>query len=302
MNPQVVLTRLQDTARITRKSKTSPEVKTGQNMLVASDDVTETESEVQGEAAAATAAKINHNKSAPQKTRENAEDSSESESTLVENESERTVVAYEEMQKSIELNLEPERNKNAKETAVDADDSEKNSSNGRDKVQESEGVSGKSPKSTKTQETAETQENASWEDLEEDEEANEPPIKTKELSIILNKCDKKALAKKNQLRAISTPNKNESHLQSNVTFMDRSEAADISAIPILSPPTSRKTKKTVNEASFQFRTKRGRSDDMFDNLIDQEPKRAKSSHKTTETASSSSTRAGRTPRKNPKYK
>ena len=104
-------------------------------------------------------------------------------------------------------------------------------------------------------ETAKAQENASWEDLEEEEddaqEANEPPIKSKESSMIVKKCDKKALVKKNHLRAISTPNKNESHLQSNVTFMDRSEA-DISAIPILSPPTSKKTtKKIVNEASFQ---------------------------------------------------
>ena len=116
--------------------------------MLASDDVTDTESEVQGEAAAATTAKINDNKSAPKKTRETAEDSSESESTLVENESEQTVVASKELQKSIELNLEPENNENAKEVQ---DDSEKNSSNGRDKVQESEGVSGKSPKSTKTQ-------------------------------------------------------------------------------------------------------------------------------------------------------
>jgi hypothetical protein len=46
-----------------------------------------------------------------------------------------------------------------------------------------------------------------------------------------------------------TPNKNETILQANVTFMDRS--ADISSIPVLSPPKSRKARKPVNEASFQ---------------------------------------------------
>ncbi len=44
---------------------------------------------------------------------------------------------------------------------------------------------------------------------------------------------------KNDLRAISTPNK--SQLKDNVTFMDDS-AANISAIPVLSPPTPARTK------------------------------------------------------------
>ena len=56
------------------------------------------------------------------------------------------------------------------------------------------------------------------------------------------------------LQAISTPNRNETHLQTDVTFMNQSEA-DISAIPVLSPPspttTKKSSKKTVNEASFQ---------------------------------------------------
>merc|ERR1712110_52880 len=105
--------------------------------------------------------------------------------------------------------------------------------------------------------------------------------------------------RKVQLRAISTPNKNESFLQSNVTI----NAADISAIPVLTPPTTRKAKTTVNEASFQFRKKRGRtSDDMFDEIAVQKPKKAKSSQKTAEQPSPSTTRSGRTPRKNPKYK
>lgn len=74
------------------------------------------------------------------------------------------------------------------------------------------------------------------------------------------------------LRAISTPNRNESHLQTDVTFMNQSEA-DISAIPVLSPPTptrKKSSKKTVNEASFQWgQKKRGR--DLFDEIASNEP-------------------------------
>ena len=134
-----------------------------------------------------------------------------------------------------------------------------------------EGVSGKfSPKSRQiAAETAEIekqqQNNASWEDLEEEaEEANEPepvikfkkhvpvkkPVKSTPAKSPPKKLSKAArFAQKNKLRAISTPNKNESMLQDNVTFMDRS--ADISSIPVLSPPKSRKARKPVNEASFQ---------------------------------------------------
>ena len=65
----------------------------------------------------------------------------------------------------------------------------------------------------------------------------------------LSKTAKFAQKSQNKLRAISTPNKNETILQANVTFMDRS--ADISSIPVLSPPKSRKARKPVNEASFQ---------------------------------------------------
>ena len=56
------------------------------------------------------------------------------------------------------------------------------------------------------------------------------------------------------LRAISTPNRNESHLQTDVTFMNQSEA-DISAIPVLSPPTpTRKklSKKTVKSFTLSL--------------------------------------------------
>merc|ERR1712083_1279444 len=63
-------------------------------------------------------------------------------------------------------------------------------------------------------------------------------------------------ARRTQLRAISTPNKNESYLQSNVTI----NAAEISAIPVLTPPTTRKAKSTVREASFQFRKNRGQNE------------------------------------------
>jgi hypothetical protein len=86
----------------------------------------------------------------------------------------------------------------------------------------------------------------SWEDVQE--EVQKPTTTKKKAPT----CK----TKKNLLRAISTPNRNESHLQSNVTFMDRSDA-DLSAIPVLSPPTVRKGKKktapppVVNEASFQ---------------------------------------------------
>lgn len=60
--------------------------------------------------------------------------------------------------------------------------------------------------------------------------------------------------KKSHLRAISTPNQDETHLQANVTFMERSEAADISAIPVLSPLSAKKGRqkaKVVKEASSQ---------------------------------------------------
>ncbi len=74
---------------------------------------------------------------------------------------------------------------------------------------------------------------------------------------LLNKAQTLAMLKKQKLRAISTPNKNETILTSNVTFMNQSEA-DLSAIPVLSPPTVRKGRskaaeaaKIVNEASFQ---------------------------------------------------
>ncbi len=47
--------------------------------------------------------------------------------------------------------------------------------------------------------------------------------------------------KKNLLRAISTPNKNETMLEKNVTFLEKSH--EISAIPVLSPPTPKSKKK-----------------------------------------------------------
>lgn len=59
----------------------------------------------------------------------------------------------------------------------------------------------------------------------------------------------KAKSRISKLRAISTPNR--SHLDTNVTFANQSEM-DISSIPVLTPPTVRKSKrKVVNEASFQ---------------------------------------------------
>ena len=194
-------------------------------------------------------------------------------------ESETTVVAAEKPTKpdlGPNLNLENSSNSHgANSSANTSNNSEKQPSE--DKVQNpsTEGVSGKfSPKSRQiAAETAEIekqqQNNASWEDLEGDaEEANEPepvikfkkhvPIqksaksvaKTPAKSSPPKKLSKAArFAQRNKLRAISTPNKNETILEANVTFMDKS--ADISAIPVLSPPKSRKAKKPVNEASFQ---------------------------------------------------
>lgn len=181
-----------------------------------------------------------------------------------------------------DLNLENSSNSRCANvsSAKTSNNSEKQSSSGsinnEGKVQNptTEGVSGKfSPKSRQiAAETAENekqqQNNASWEDLEEEaEEANEPepvikfkkhvPIsksaksveKTPAKSSPPKKLSKAARFAQNKLRAISTPNKNETILQANVTFMDRS--ADISSIPVLSPPKSRKARKPVNEASFQ---------------------------------------------------
>merc|ERR1719471_1835989 len=97
------------------------------------------------------------------------------------------------------------------------------------------------------------------------------------------------LAKKlarNQLRAISTPNRNESvSLGRNVTFLEKS--GDLSAIPILSPPSETRKKRgsskgrpqeehvrvypekrranDVSSCSFRFR--RGKKDN-FDDLLD----------------------------------
>ena len=232
--------------------------------------------------------KSKSSKARQQKTRQivsaEAENSDENESTLVmeeeeNSESETTVVAAEKPTKpdlGPNLNLENSSNsRGANSSANTSNNSEKQPSE--DKVQNpsTEGVSGKfSPKSRQiAAETAEIekqqQNNASWEDLEgEAEEANEPepvikfkkhvPIqksaksvaKTPAKSSPPKKLSKAArFAQRNKLRAISTPNKNETILEANVTFMDKS--ADISAIPVLSPPKSRKAKKPVNEASFQ---------------------------------------------------
>ena len=250
-----------------------------------------TESEVQGEKSSDDNKINNKSKSSKakqQKTRQivsaPAENSNENESTLVmeeeeNSESETTVVAAEKPTKpdlGPNLNLENSSNsRGANSSANTSNNSEKQPSE--DKVQNpsTEGVSGKfSPKSRQiAAETAEIekqqQNNASWEDLEGDaEEANEPepvikfkkhvPIqksaksvaKTPAKSSPPKKLSKAArFAQRNKLRAISTPNKNETILEANVTFMDKS--ADISAIPVLSPPKSRKAKKPVNEASFQ---------------------------------------------------
>ena len=196
-------------------------------------------------------------------------------------ESETTVVAAEkptEPDLGPDLNLENSSNsRGANRSAKTSNNSEKQPSSGsinnEGEVQNpvTEGVSGKfSPESREIAvETAEIekqqQNNASWEDLEEEaEEANEPepvikfkkhvpvkkPVKSTPAKSPPKKLSKTArFAQKSKLRAISTPNKNESMLQDNVTFMDRS--ADISSIPVLSPPKSRKARKPVNEASFQ---------------------------------------------------
>ena len=180
-----------------------------------------------------------------------------------------------------DLNLENSSNsRGANSSAKTSNNSEKQpnsgSVNSEGKVQNpiAEGVSGKfSSKSRQiAAETAEIekqqQNNASWEDLveEEVEEANEPepvikfkkhvpvkkPVKStpaKSPPKKLSKAARFAQRRQNKLRAISTPNKNETILQEDVTFMDRS--ADISSIPVLSPPKSRKARKPVNEASFQ---------------------------------------------------
>ena len=198
-------------------------------------------------------------------------------------ESETTVVAAEkptEPDLGPDLNLENSSNsRGVNSSAKTSNNSEKQPSSGsinnEGEVQNpvTEGVSGKfSPESREIAvETAEIekqqQNNASWEDLEEEaEEANEPepvikfkkhvpvkkPVKStpaKSPPKKLSKAARFAQRSQNKLRAISTPNKNESMLQDNVTFMDRS--ADISSIPVLSPPKSRKARKPVNEASFQ---------------------------------------------------
>ena len=203
-------------------------------------------------------------------------------------ESETTVVAAEkptepdcEKLQNLGPNLNLEKSSNSRganvSSAKTSNNSEKQPSSGsinnEGKVQNptTEGVSGKfSPKSRQiAAETAEIekqqQNNASWEDLEEEaEKANEPepvikfkkhvPVKKSVKSTPAKSPPKKLskaarFAQKSKLRAISTPNKNETILQENVTFMDRS--ADISSIPVLSPPKSRKARKPVNEASFQ---------------------------------------------------
>ena len=140
---------------------------------------------------------------------------------------------------------------------------------------------------------------SAWEDLPNE---NVPAV-VEPIPKSIKRVKKSAI---NKLRAISTPNKNESHLQANVTFMDRSEA-DISAIPVLSPPTVKKNTrikpaiKPANEASFQFRSKRGRgSEDNFDALV-QEPKRSKASANEQDVGNTT-TRSGRSTKKNPKYK
>ena len=268
-------------------SQTSPDVKKKNS---ANTSGTVTESEVQGEKSSDDKInnKSKSSRAKQQKTRQivsaPAENSNENESTLVmeeeeNSESETTVVAAEKPTKpdlGPNLNLENSSNsRGANSSANTSNNSEKQPSE--DKVQNpsTEGVSGKfSPKSRQiAAETAEIekqqQNNASWEDLEGDaEEANEPepvikfkkhvPIqksaksvaKTPAKSSPPKKLSKAArFAQRNKLRAISTPNKNETILEANVTFMDKS--ADISAIPVLSPPKSRKAKKPVNEASFQ---------------------------------------------------
>ena len=208
------------------------------------------------------------------------EENSESDETVVEKPTEPDSAKLQKKLGPEILNLENSSNKHAKVVgAKTSNNSEKQQSSGsiniEGKVQNpTEGVSGKfSPKSRQiAAETAEIekqqQNNASWEDLEgEAEEANEPepvikfkkhvPIqksaksvaKTPAKSSPPKKLSKAArFAQRNKLRAISTPNKNETILEANVTFMDKS--ADISAIPVLSPP-KRKSKKPVNEASFQ---------------------------------------------------
>lgn len=50
---------------------------------------------------------------------------------------------------------------------------------------------------------------------------------------------------KNLLRAISTPNRNETMLNKDVTFLERSH--DLSAIPVLSPPSPRKSRRNRGE-------------------------------------------------------
>ena len=208
------------------------------------------------------------------------EENSESDETVVEKPTEPDSAKLQKKLGPEILNLENSSNKHAKVVgAKTSNNSEKQQSSGsiniEGKVQNpTEGVSGKfSPKSRQiAAETAEIekqqQNNASWEDLveEEVEEANEPepvikfkkhvpvkkPVKStpaKSPPKKLSKAARFAQRNQNKLRAISTPNKNESMLQDNVTFMDRS--ADISSIPVLSPPKSRKARKPVNEASFQ---------------------------------------------------
>jgi len=71
-------------------------------------------------------------------------------------------------------------------------------------------------------------------------------------------------------RAISTPNRNETVLARNVTFMERS-AADLSAIPVLSPPSAKK-KDEEKEESFRFR---GRKKDLFEEVFEKKKEKTK---------------------------
>lgn len=135
---------------------------------------------------------------------------------------------------------------------------------------------------------------------------NESSSSLKAPSTVVEPPPRKA-KKKFVLRAISTPNRREL-MDNNVTFMEKS-AADLSAIPVISPPTVRKRKRLEAKAkvvqdksdcSFQFR--RGSGKDLFEALLkDKESVAAKKKDNDSSIDETFNKRSSRVRKRNPKY-
>ena len=138
---------------------------------------------------------------------------------------------------------------------IEANETPKKKRNNKNNPKESEPEKSKKTAKISSSDNNEIDKNAEL-DEEDPNDSNWADVSTNENNEKVNKVTKKKNQPKKsllkQLRAISTPNRNESHLQSDITFMNQSDA-DISAIPVLSPPTVKKAKKKplVKEASFQ---------------------------------------------------